>query len=65
MFKVFVAFKRELHEGDDDFEFPLVVGVRRADCKKLNKPRWVSWDHYKKTFCKSYLVDNLDKVKRV
>ena len=52
-----------LHEGDDEFEFPLVVGVRRADCKKLNKPRWVSWDHYKKTFCKSYLVKNLDKVK--
>ena len=57
------SIQKELHEGDDDFEFPLVVGVRRADCKKLTKPRWVSWDHYKKTFCKSYLVDNLDKVK--
>ncbi len=58
------SIQKDLNEGDDDFEFPLVVGVRRADCKKLNKPRWVSWDDYKKTFCKSYLVDNLDKVKK-
>ena len=55
--------QKGLHKGDDEFEFPLVVGVRRADCKKLNKPRWVSWADYKKTFCKSYLVKNLDKVK--
>jgi len=55
--------QKELHKGDDEFEFPLVVGVRRADCKKLTKPRWVSWSDYKRDFCKSYLVKNLTKVK--
>ena len=57
------TIQKELHKGDDEFEFPLVVGVRRADCKKLTKPRWVSWSDYKRDFCKSYLVKNLAKVK--
>ena len=54
-----------LHEKSDateDFEFPLVVGVRRKDCTKLNKTRWGSWANYKRNFAKSYLVQHKGKV---
>ncbi|MAH48507.1 hypothetical protein CMI37_21960, partial [Candidatus Pacearchaeota archaeon] len=45
-----------------EFESPLIIGVRRKDCGKLDKARWSSWADYKKNFAKSYLVDHLDKV---
>ena len=45
-----------------EFEFPLIIGVRRKDCSKLDKTRWSGWADYKKNFAKSYLVEHLDKV---
>jgi hypothetical protein len=46
----------------EDFVFPLVIGVRRKDCKKLSKTRWSGWADYKKNFAKSYLLENMDKI---
>ena len=61
--KGIINIQKSLHKGDDeDFQSPLVLGVRRKDCKKLEKSRWSSWDNYKKTFAKQYLVDHKDKV---
>ena len=63
-----MRIQKSLHEqdgaGEDkgEFEFPLVLGVRRKDCKKLTKSRWSNWQDYKKNFAKSYLVENLDMV---
>lgn len=59
--------QKSLHEvqepnGQGEFQFPLIIGVRRKDCKKLTKTRWSSWADYKKNFAKSYLLENLDKV---
>ena len=54
--------KQQLHGDDDTFEFPMVVGVRRKDCSRLDKCVWDSWEEYKKNFAKSYLIDNLDKI---
>ena len=51
-----------LEEDGGEFKFPLIIGVRRKDCKKLTKTRWSGWDDYKKNFAKSYLVEHLDKV---
>lgn len=48
--------------SEDEFEFPLVLGIRRKDCSKLDKSKWNTWINYKKTFCKSYLSDNMDVV---
>ena len=36
--------------NDDDFEFPMIVGVRRKDCSKLDGDTWTSWEDYKKDF---------------
>ena len=49
-------------EDKGEFEFPLVIGVRRKDCSKLNKTRWSRWAKFKETFCKQYLLDNKKKV---
>jgi len=49
-------------EQDDAVDFPLVIGVRRKDCKKLDKDRWESWANYKKNFAKSYLVNHKKEV---
>ena len=59
--------QKSLHEKNggvmaSDFFFPLIIGVRRKDCSKLDKTRWSSWADYKKNFAKSYLVEHLDKV---
>ena len=54
--------KKQIHGDDETFEFPLVVGVRRKDCSKLDKSAWVKWEDYKKDFAKSYLTENLDKI---
>jgi len=54
--------KKQLHGDDDTFKFPMVVGVRRKDCSKLDKSVWETWDNYKKNYAKSYLLDNLDKI---
>lgn len=48
--------------GTADEDLPVVYGIRRKDCKKLTKGRWISWDDYKKDFAKSYLITHLDKV---
>ena len=48
--------------NDDDFEFPMIVGVRRKDCSKLDKDSWSAWSDYKKDFCKQYLLNNKKKV---
>jgi len=48
--------------GAEDEDLPVVYGIRRKDCKKLTKGRWISWEDYKKDFAKSYLINNLDKV---
>ena len=48
--------------NDDDFEFPMIVGVRRKDCSKLDGDTWTSWEDYKKDFCKQYLAKNKKKV---
>jgi len=60
-----MAIKRvakSLHEEEEGFEFPLVIGVRRKDCSKLDKSRWTNWVDYKKTFCQSYLLENMKMV---
>ena len=49
-------------EQDGEVDFPLVIGVRRKDCKKLTKSRWESWANYKKNFAKSYLVNHKKEV---
>jgi len=49
-------------EDKGELEFPLVIGVRRKDCSKLDKTRWSGWADYKKNFAKSYLVDHLDEI---
>ena len=54
--------KKQIHGDDDTFEFPLVVGVRRKDCSKLEKSVWDTWSEYKKNFAKSYLLENLEKI---
>tara|TARA_R110002051_G_scaffold98216_1_gene168356 strand:- start:100 stop:726 length:627 start_codon:yes stop_codon:yes gene_type:complete len=54
--------KKKLHGDDDTFKFPMVIGVRRKDCSKLDKSVWKTWGEYKKNFAKSYLSDNLDKI---
>jgi hypothetical protein len=51
-------------EDEEEFEFPLVIGVRRKDCSKLNKSYWSSWANYKKSFCKQYLLDNMKEVEK-
>ena len=55
------SIQKSLHgdaveEDGGEFQFPLVVGVRRKDCSKLDKTRWSGWADYKKNFAKSYLV---------
>ena len=57
--------QKELQTEQDpegEFEFPLVIGVRRKDCSKLDKTLWSGWADYKQNFAKSYLVENLDRV---
>ena len=60
--------QQSLHEKNGsvkdkgEFEFPLVIGVRRKDCKKLTKSRWSGWSDYKQNFAKSYLVKHKAKV---
>ena len=49
-------------EQDDSVSQPLILGVRKKDCNKLNKAHWQSWDDYKKSFAKSYLVDHKDVI---
>ena len=49
-------------EDKGEFEFPLVIGVRRKDCSRLDKARWSGWAKFKETFCKQYLLDNKKKV---
>ena len=49
-------------EADDSFSQPLILGVRKKDCSKLDKAHWQSWDDYKKSFAKSYLVDHKDVI---
>ena len=53
--------KKGIHKSED-FDFPMVIGVRRKDCKSLDKTRWVEWGEYKKNFAKQYLLDNHEKV---
>jgi len=62
------SIQRSLHEKNGavedkgDFKFPAIYGIRRKDCAKLTKNRWISFDDYKKRFAKDYLVERHDMI---
>tara|TARA_R100000808_G_scaffold2055_1_gene8719 strand:+ start:3999 stop:6233 length:2235 start_codon:yes stop_codon:yes gene_type:complete len=58
------VFKLKRLNADENEEVnpPLVIGVRRKDCSKLTKSRWVSWQKYKQNFAKGFILEHKDKV---
>jgi hypothetical protein len=54
--------KQSFKGEDEDFQFPMIVGVRRKDCSKLDKDFWSCWEDFKKYVCKDYLLNNKKKV---
>jgi hypothetical protein len=49
-------------ESLDKKNFPKIYGVRRKDCKGLDKSIWRSWDDYKVEFTKKHLLKHRKKL---
>jgi hypothetical protein len=49
-------------EAIDKKVFPRIYGVRRKDCKSLDKSIWRTWEDYKVEFSKKYLLKHKRKL---